>query len=66
MDWLGGIFEGTSHEFSGRQYNRRYGENITPFGTYSSSSWNSKPESGDINRAIALSLATEGNMKHLI
>ncbi|GKF36591.1 protein DA1 isoform X1, partial [Tanacetum coccineum] len=54
MDWFGGIFEGTSHEF------------VAWIGTYSSSSWNSKPESEDINRAFALSLATEGNMKHLI
>lgn len=66
MDWLGGIFKGNSHELSGRQYNRRFEEKITPFGTYSSSSWNSQPESEDIDRAIAVSLAAEGNTKHLI
>lgn len=60
MDWLGGIFEGTSHELSGRQYNRRYEENITPFGSYSSLSW---PEIEDFDRVIAVSLADEGKRK---
>ncbi|KAI3460284.1 hypothetical protein Pfo_016947 [Paulownia fortunei] len=50
------IFKGSNHKFSDGRYDWRYEDTVE---NHQSTSWNSWPETEDIDRAIALSLSEE-------
>ncbi|KAL3514589.1 hypothetical protein ACH5RR_027306 [Cinchona calisaya] len=65
MGWLSKIFKGSSRKVSEGEYDSRYGADF--LGNYPSSSWDTRSESEDIDRAIALSLAEEDQKgKHVL
>lgn len=66
MDWFNRTFEGSTHEVSGRQYNGRYGGSTASMRTYPSTKRDLRTEIEEIDRAIAISIADRGRLKHAI